>query len=119
MACPRTTICLRCLFVFAVKAEFANVTATCPDCATPHTEAVQQFDDLKRKAAGIADGRVRPRGGVGPHGPENEQAQHSITPSEARIGRNPRTGEEVPVAAKVRPFFKVGQGLLDRLNRSP
>lgn len=33
-----------------------------------------------------------------------------------RIGRNPRTGEQVHVAAKRLPFFKTGKGLRDRLN---
>jgi integration host factor subunit beta len=35
----------------------------------------------------------------------------------ARIGRNPRTGEEVSVDAKTRLFFKAGKELRDRLNR--
>ena len=35
----------------------------------------------------------------------------------ARIGRNPRTGEEVPVGEKTRPFFKAGKEMRDRLNR--
>jgi integration host factor subunit beta len=35
----------------------------------------------------------------------------------ARIGRNPRTGEEVPVDEKAVPFFKAGKDLHGRLNR--
>ena len=35
----------------------------------------------------------------------------------ARIGRNPRTGEVVPVDEKAVPFFKVGRQLHARLNR--
>jgi integration host factor subunit beta len=35
----------------------------------------------------------------------------------ARIGRNPRTGEAVPVAAKSVPFFQTGRELRDRVNR--
>jgi hypothetical protein len=27
--------CLRCRYLFAVKAELADVTACCPDCAPP------------------------------------------------------------------------------------
>jgi integration host factor subunit beta len=34
----------------------------------------------------------------------------------ARIGRNPRTGEPVPVEEKVTPFFKTGKQLRERLN---
>ena len=35
----------------------------------------------------------------------------------ARIGRNPRTGEQVPVDEKAVPFFKAGKELRGRLNR--
>jgi integration host factor subunit beta len=34
----------------------------------------------------------------------------------AREGRNPRTGEPVPVDEKFVPFFKTGKDLRDRLN---
>jgi integration host factor subunit beta len=34
----------------------------------------------------------------------------------ARIGRNPRTGEEVPVDEKAVPFFKAGKEMRGRLN---
>lgn len=34
----------------------------------------------------------------------------------AREGRNPRTGEPVPVQEKFVPFFKTGKELRDRLN---
>jgi integration host factor subunit beta len=36
---------------------------------------------------------------------------------EARTGRNPRTGEPVPVDEKLRPFFRTGRELHRRLNR--
>jgi integration host factor subunit beta len=36
---------------------------------------------------------------------------------EARTGRNPRTGEAVPVNEKVAPFFKAGKELRERVNR--
>jgi integration host factor subunit beta len=35
----------------------------------------------------------------------------------AHIGRNPRTGEPVPVDEKALPFFKTGRELRERLNR--
>ncbi len=35
---------------------------------------------------------------------------------DARVGRNPRTGESVSVSAKAIPFFKTGKQLRDRLN---
>lgn len=40
----------------------------------------------------------------------------SVKRREARIGRNPRTGEAVHVAAKHVPFFKTGKHLRERLN---
>lgn len=40
----------------------------------------------------------------------------SVKSRDARVGRNPRTGEAVDVEAKHVPFFKTGKGLHDRLN---
>ena len=34
----------------------------------------------------------------------------------ARTGRNPRTGDSVPVAEKFVPFFKTGKQLREKLN---
>lgn len=36
---------------------------------------------------------------------------------DARTGRNPRTGEAVPVDEKLVPFFKAGKELRERINR--
>lgn len=38
---------------------------------------------------------------------------------DARTGRNPRTGEAVPVDEKAVPFFKAGKELRERVNRGP
>lgn len=40
----------------------------------------------------------------------------SVKSRKPRIGRNPRTGESVQVAAKSVPFFKTGKELRERLN---
>ncbi|RME17574.1 MAG: integration host factor subunit beta [Alphaproteobacteria bacterium] len=40
----------------------------------------------------------------------------SVKKRDARIGRNPRTGEAVQVEEKHVPFFKTGKQLRDRLN---
>lgn len=40
----------------------------------------------------------------------------SVKKRDARIGRNPRTGESVSVDEKHVPFFKAGKLLRDRLN---
>ena len=41
----------------------------------------------------------------------------SVRHREKRKGRNPRTGESVDVAAKKVPFFKMGKGMRERLNK--
>ena len=40
----------------------------------------------------------------------------SVKSRDARMGRNPRTGEPVKVESKSVPFFKTGKLLRDRLN---
>ena len=40
----------------------------------------------------------------------------SVKHREARVGRNPRTGQSVSVDAKNLPFFKTGKALRERLN---
>ena len=40
----------------------------------------------------------------------------SIKHRDSRIGRNPRTGEAVQVAAKSVPYFKTGKILREKLN---
>jgi integration host factor subunit beta len=42
----------------------------------------------------------------------------SVKQREARIGRNPRTGAAVNVAAKRVPYFKTGKQLRDKLNEN-
>ena len=41
----------------------------------------------------------------------------SVRHRESRMGRNPRTGEAVQVEAKSVPFFKMGKGMKERLNK--
>ena len=41
----------------------------------------------------------------------------SVRHRNARTGRNPRTGTSVQVAEKKVPFFKMGKGMRERLNR--
>ncbi len=40
----------------------------------------------------------------------------SVKSRPARMGRNPRTGEQVRVSEKVVPYFKTGKEMRDRLN---
>ena len=41
----------------------------------------------------------------------------SVKSRPSRLGRNPRTGEQVEVAKKNVPYFKTGKLLKERLNR--
>ena len=41
----------------------------------------------------------------------------SVREHGARKGRNPRTGEPVDVARKQVPYFKMGKGMRERLNK--
>ncbi|MGB0695822.1 MAG: integration host factor subunit beta [Rhodospirillaceae bacterium] len=40
----------------------------------------------------------------------------SVKKRDARVGRNPRTGETVQVEAKAAPYFKTGKQLREKLN---
>lgn len=42
----------------------------------------------------------------------------SVKHREARVGRNPRTGDAVSVSEKHVPFFKTGKQLRERLNEA-
>jgi len=42
----------------------------------------------------------------------------SVKIRDARTGRNPRTGEAVPVPSKAVPFFKAGKELRERMNEA-
>ena len=62
------------------------------------------FDEISRRLA--ANGRVELRG----------FGAFSTRAREARVGRNPRTGETVDVDAKRVPYFKPGKEMRARLN---
>jgi integration host factor subunit beta len=62
------------------------------------------FDEI---SAALADGdRVELRG----------FGAFSVKRRDARVGRNPRTGEAVEVDAKRVPYFKTGKQLREKLN---
>jgi integration host factor subunit beta len=42
----------------------------------------------------------------------------SVKQRDARVGRNPRTGEHVPVDEKVVPVFRAGKDMRERINLS-
>lgn len=72
-------------------------------------EEVEQVVDIffEEIAARLADGgRVELRG----------FGTFTTRQREARMGRNPRTGESVPVPAKRVPYFKPGKEMRERLN---
>ncbi len=77
-----------------------------PDLRAEEVEQVVDifFDEIVARLA--EGGRVELRG----------FGTFSTRARDARIGRNPRTGESVDVGAKRVPYFKPGKEMRDRLN---
>ena len=77
-----------------------------PDLRAEEIEQVVDvfFDEITQRLA--EGGRVELRG----------FGAFSTREREARVGRNPRTGESVNVPAKRVPYFKAGKEIKNRLN---
>jgi integration host factor subunit beta len=77
-----------------------------PDLRADEIEQVVDifFDEIAQRLA--EGGRVELRG----------FGAFSTREREARSGRNPRTGDSVPVPAKRVPYFKAGKEIRERLN---
>lgn len=77
-----------------------------PDLRAEEIEQVVDvfFDEITQRLA--EGGRVELRG----------FGAFSTREREARLGRNPRTGESVNVPAKRVPYFKAGKEIRSRLN---
>lgn len=77
-----------------------------PDLAVRDVERIVNifFDQISARLS--EDGRVELRG----------FGAFSTRARDARTGRNPRTGEVVPVDAKRVPYFKPGKEMRQRLN---
>ncbi len=77
-----------------------------PDLRTEEVEQVVDifFDEITQRLA--EGGRVELRG----------FGAFSTRDREARVGRNPRTGESVEVPSKRVPYFKAGKDMRRRLN---
>jgi integration host factor subunit beta len=80
----------------------------------PHLYQRDIEDIIDAILGGIADalargGRVELRG----------FGAFSTRQRRARTGRNPHTGDEVPVTERFVPFFKTGKEIRQRLNRAP
>ena len=77
-----------------------------PDLRADEVEQVVDvfFDEIAQRLA--EGGRVELRG----------FGAFSTREREARVGRNPRTGEQVDVPAKRVPYFKAGKEIKARLN---
>jgi integration host factor subunit beta len=78
-----------------------------PDLRADEVEQVVDifFDEIAQRLA--EGGRVELRG----------FGAFSTREREARSGRNPRTGETVPVPEKRVPYFKAGKEIRERLNK--
>ncbi|MEP0392465.1 MAG: integration host factor subunit beta [Erythrobacter sp.] len=77
-----------------------------PDLRAEEVEQVVDvfFDEITQRLA--EGGRVELRG----------FGAFSTREREARVGRNPRTGDSVNVPAKRVPYFKAGKEIKNRLN---
>ncbi|MHA0318803.1 integration host factor subunit beta [Sphingomonas sp. NIC1] len=77
-----------------------------PELTSHDVEAIVTtfFDEITQRLA--ANGRVELRG----------FGAFSTRARDARVGRNPRTGETVDVDAKRVPYFKPGKEMRARLN---
>ena len=77
-----------------------------PGLSTQDVESIVStfFDEIARRLA--SNGRVELRG----------FGAFSTRARDARVGRNPRTGETVDVDAKRVPYFKPGKEMRARLN---
>ena len=72
--------------------------------------------DIERLVSTILD----EIGGALEHGDRVELrgfGDFSVRHRKSRMGRNPRTGSSVQVSEKKVPFFKMGKGMRERLNR--
>lgn len=80
----------------------------------------EQFPDLSsrevEKAVEVIFGEIGTALGKGNRVELRGFGAFSVRYRERRLGRNPRTGSKVDIAAKYVPFFKAGKGLRDRLN---
>lgn len=78
-----------------------------PDLKAEEVEQVVDifFDEITQRLA--EGGRIELRG----------FGAFSTREREARVGRNPRTGETVDVPAKRVPYFKAGKEIRQRLNQ--
>lgn len=89
------------------KSDFiSNLSANCDTMQDILVdEAVREILDLMVDTL-ANDGRVEVRG----------FGSFSLHHRKARIGRNPKTGEQVEVAAKAIPHFKPGKALREAVN---
>ena len=90
-----------------VKSELiAKLAAENPTLSKSDVERVVNaiFDTMMEQLA--SGGRVELRG----------FGTFSVRQRDARMGRNPRSGEPVPVEAKGVPYFRLGRELRARLN---
>lgn len=92
---------------FVIRSELVQLLAQDnPDLSPKEVEKIVStlFDAITKRLA--EGGRVELRG----------FGAFSTRAREARIGRNPRTGDTVPVSAKRVPYFKPGKEMRIRLN---
>ncbi len=89
------------------KSDLVDLIAQKQNLPRPQVEAT--VDSLLEAVAdGLAKGERIDFRGFG---------AFAVRASEARAGRNPRTGETIQIPARKTPTFKVGKELRDRVNK--
>lgn len=87
----------------------AEISAIHPHLSAHHVETLVATIFSEISAALARGDRVELRG----------FGAFTVRKRDARVGRNPRSGEEIAVDEKLKPFFKAGKLLQRRLNRDP
>ena len=90
------------------KSEFVKYIATMHDCTQIESEkALDMF--VSSAISALSDGNEVSLIGFG---------NFSVSPTPARTGRNPSTGEAIEISARNQVKFRVGKTLKDSVNKN-
>ena len=95
------------IFVLAIFVGFEVITKVPPTLHTPLMSGSNAISGITIIGALILAGAI--------DSPEISKVLATVAERKARMARNPRTGEAVPVPARKVPVFKVSKMLKDRV----
>lgn len=90
------------------KSQLIEKLAERSNLSLGDSEEIIKIIDRKMRDTLVGGGRIEIRG----------FGSFVVKDYRAREGRNPKTGEKIPVAAKKLPFFKVGKELKQRIDKA-